>query len=158
MTDVNGLRLAYRGFVTGIAAAYVWVASALVLSALLHADALVALRPFADLVVNGAGESRELAFVLGFALIQLGGGFLGMVTAYFIGRYFTVRPTLAVAVPCCVLLAWALVAVGLESLGARTRGIEAVTVVATLAYGLLLGIGLPVRGDGLRDQSGSPST
>ena len=32
MTEVLGLRLAYRGFVTGLAAAYVWLALAAILT------------------------------------------------------------------------------------------------------------------------------
>ena len=53
MTEINGLRLAYRGFVAGLAGAYVWVAIAMTLSAIVHADPLFALRPFALVIVGG---------------------------------------------------------------------------------------------------------
>ena len=64
MTEVNGLRLAYRGFVSGLAGAYVWAAIAMALSGLLHGDPVEPLRPIATAISPLAG-TPELAFVLG---------------------------------------------------------------------------------------------
>ena len=155
MTDVNGLRLAYRGFVAGLAGAYVWAAMAMVLGGLVHGDPLAPLRPIASAISPLAGAS-ELAFVLGLAGVQAGGALVGMCFAYFFARFFTVRPTLAVAAPATAVLVWAVASLGLapEGLPAPT---QAITVVATLAYGLLLGGAVPVRPEVTR-QSGSPST
>ncbi len=151
MTTVNGLRLAYRGFVTGLAAGYVWLATAMLLGALLHDDALQPLRPLAALILPAAGGSASASFVLGFGLVQLAAATIGMCFSYFFGRFFTIRPTLAVAAPCFALLAWALFAASAgagEGLG--QMGLAAAPLVATVAYGLLLGAGLPLRGDVLR--------
>jgi hypothetical protein len=155
MTDVNGLRLAYRGFVAGLAGAYVWAAIAMVLAALVHADPLAPLRPVAEAMLGVAGTS-ELAFVLGLAGVQAGGALVGMCFAYFFARFFTVRPTLAIAAPAVAVLVWAIASIGLapEGLPAAT---QAIAIVATLAYGLLLGGAVPVRAEVAR-QSGSPST
>jgi hypothetical protein len=151
MTIVNGLRLAYRGFVTGLAAGYVWLATAMVLGALLHDDALQPLRPLAELILPAAGGSASASFVLGFGLVQLAAATIGMCFAYFFGRFFTVRPTLATAAPCFALLAWALFAAGAGgSDGIGQLGLAIAPLLATVAYGLLLGAGLPLRGDVLR--------
>jgi len=160
MTSVIGLRLAYRGFVTGLAAGYVWIATAMVLAALLYGDPLAPLRPIASLVLPAAGGSTSASFVLGFGLVQLAAATVGMCFSYFFGRFFTARPTLAAAAPCFALLAWALLATGAGWRGADADiGLAAAPVLATLAYGLLLGAGLPLRGDVLRpNQAGSPST
>ncbi|HEY7333095.1 MAG TPA: hypothetical protein VH859_09085 [Candidatus Limnocylindria bacterium] len=160
MTSVIGLRLAYRGFVTGLAAGYVWIATAMGLAALLHGDPLAPLRPLATLVLPAAGGSASISFVLGFGLVQLAAATVGMCFSYFFGRFFTARPTLAAAAPCFALLAWALFAAGAGwRSGDTDLGIAAAPVLATLVYGLLLGAGLPVRGEVLRDtQAGSPST
>jgi hypothetical protein len=148
MTTVNGLRLAYRGFVTGLAAGYVWLATAMVLGALVHDEALQPLRPLAALILPAAGGSSSTSFVLGFGLVQLAAATVGMCFSYFFGRFFTVRPTLATAAPCFALLAWALIAAAASrGDGIGRLGFAVAPLGATLAYGLLLGAGLPLRGD-----------
>jgi len=157
VTEVNGLRLAYRGFVGGIAGGYVWAAIAMALAGLLHADPLRPLRPLALAISPLAGAS-ELAFVLGLAVVQLGGALIGMVFAYFFARFFTVRSTLRLAAPAAAILGWAFVAVGADRLpGAGQLSTDLVPLVATIGYGILLGGSLPVRGEVLR-YAGSPST
>jgi hypothetical protein len=163
MTEVLGLRLAYRGFVTGLAAAYAWAAVAMLSATFLGGDALDPLRPLASAIAPVVAGRPELAFVLGLGLLQGGGGLIGMCFAYFFGRFFTVRATLAVAAPAFAVLAWALVATGLTGLGTQESVVlSAAPVLGALAYGLLLGQGLPVRGEVLRDDqwaaSSSPST
>lgn len=147
MTEVNGLRLAYKGFVGGLAGAYVWAAIAMALAALVHGDPLRPLEPMARALWPLA-DSPELAFVLGLCAVQAGGATVGMVFAYFFGRFFTVRRTLAAAAPAASVLAWALIASGLT---AFVPGAEAAvgpaTVVATVGYGLMLGATVPVRAD-----------
>lgn len=146
MTEVNGLRLAYKGFVGGLAGGYVWAAIAMLLAALIHGDPLRPLEPLALALTPFAG-SPELAFVLGLGAVQAGGALIGMCFAYFFGRFFTVRITLATAAPAASLLAWALVAAML------TRGLPGVemvaapvSILATIGYGLILGATVPVRG------------
>lgn len=160
MTSVIGLRLAYRGFVVGLAAGYVWIATAMGLAGVLHGDPLDPLRPLVSLILPAADGSASTSFVLGFALVQLAAATIGMCFSYFLGRFFTTRPTLTIAAPCFALLAWALVA---GAAGWRTdnaqMGLAASPALATLVAGLLLGAGLPLRGEVLRDpQAGSPST
>ncbi len=157
MTEVNGLRLAYRGLVAGLAGGYVWAAIAMALSALAVGDALFALRPFA-LALTPLADTPELAFVLGLCAVQLGGALIGMLFAYFFARFFTVRATLTIAGPIVALLSWGIVAAAFtrESDGAVFAQ-HAVPVLATLGYGLLLAAGVPVRGEVTR-YSGSPST
>lgn len=157
MTEVNGLRLAYRGFVAGLAGGYAWAAIAMLLSGLASGDPLAPLQPFASAIWPVA-TSPALAFVLGLAAVQLGGAVIGMWFAYFFARFFTVRTTLTLAAPIVALLAWGLVA------AAFTRDVDgtvfarhAVPVLATLGYGLLLAAGVPVRGEVTR-YSASPST
>jgi hypothetical protein len=164
MTEVIGLRLAYRGLVTGLAAAYAWVAVAMLSAALLGADPLAPLRPLANALSPVVAGRSELAFVLGLGAIQLGGGMIGMCFAYFFGRFFTVRSTLAIAAPAFALLAWALLAAGLTGLGTpESLVLSSAPLLGTVAYGILLGQGLPLRGDVLRNghdsgESASPST
>jgi hypothetical protein len=163
MTEVVGLRLAYRGFVTGLAAAYAWMAVAMLSSAILTGDALAPLRPLAVAIMPVVAGRAEVAFVLGLGLVQTGGGLVGMCFAYFFGRFFTVRATLATAAPAFALLAWALIAAGLTGFGtSESLVIGLAPLLGTLAYGLLLGQGLPVRGEVLRDtqvgDDSSPST
>jgi hypothetical protein len=157
VTEVNGLRLAYRGFVAGLAGGYVWAAIAMVLSGLSNGDPLFPLTPFAD-AISPIAVSPAHAFVLGLCAVQLGGAVIGMWFAYFFARFFTVRTTLTLAAPIVALLAWGLVA------AAFTRDVDgmafarhAVPVLATLGYGLLLAAGVPIRGEVTR-YSGSPST
>src|SRR6188768_2709401 len=87
MTDVNGLRLPYRGFIAGLAGGYVWAAIAMLLAALAEGDPLRPLRPIALALTPIAG-SPELAFVLGLAAVQAGGAVIGMCFAYFFARFF----------------------------------------------------------------------
>ena len=159
MTEVNGLRLAYRGFVAGLAGGYVWVAIAMTLSAIAHADPLRPLRQVALAVTPLAGSS-ELAFVIGLMAVQAAGALVGMCFAYFFARFFTVTTTLRIAAPAVALLAWALLAAAVD----RGSGItssdwpaQVVPLIATLGYAVLLGAWVPERGEVTR-QSGSPST
>lgn len=147
MTDVNGPRLAYRGFVAGLAGAYIWAALAMTLSALLSADPLAPLRPIA-LAISPLAGSPELAFVLGLATVQAAGALLGMSFAYFMARFFTVRATMRVAAPVTAILAWGLIAAVLEAeqVGV-TPGFHAVAVIGAMGYGLLLGARVPLRGE-----------
>ena len=66
MTEVNGLRLAYRGLIAGLEGGYVWAAIAMTLGAIVSGDPLRPLRPLAMAITPPAG-SAELAFVLGLA-------------------------------------------------------------------------------------------
>jgi hypothetical protein len=157
MTSVLGLRLAYRGFVTGLAAGYAWLAVAMAYAAVAHGDPLDPLRPLAGLILPAAGGSTSASFVLGFGLVQLASATVGMCFAYFFGRFFTARPTMAAAAPCFALLAWALIAAGAgQRTGDATLGLAVAPLLGTLAYGLMLGAGLPLRGDVLR--SPDPTT
>ncbi len=147
MTEVMGLRLAYRGFVSGLAGGYVWAAIAMLLGALLEGDPLHPLRPIA-LAISPLAGTPELALVLGLAAVQAGGALVGMCFAYFFARFFTVRATLATAAPVVALLAWALVAAVLaRSSGGSVLAAEIGPILATLGYGLLLGARVPVRGE-----------
>lgn len=157
MTEVNGLRLAYRGFVTGLAGGYVWAAIGMVFGALAVNDPLFLLRPFA-MAITPLADAPALAFVLGFAAVQLGGALIGMLFAYFFARFFTVRATLTIAAPAVALLAWGLIAAAFTRSGDGAAYVQhAAPVLATLAYGLLLATGIPVRGEVTR-YPGSPST
>jgi len=147
MTDVNGLRLAYRGFVAGLAGAYVWAAVVMTLSGLLAADPLAPLRPIA-LAISPLAGSPELAFVLGLAAVQAAGALVGMSFAYFMARFFTVRATMRLAAPVTAILAWGLIAAVLEAKQVGvTPGFHAVAVIGAVGYGLLLGARVPVRGE-----------
>lgn len=157
MTEVNGLRLAYRGLVSGIAGAYVWAAIAMALSGWLHGDPIEPLRPLAMAISPLAG-SPELAFVLGLAAVQAGGAVIGMCFAYFFARFFTVRGTLALAGPVVAILAWALVTVLLDrGRGSMPETYQAVAVLATVGFGVVLGLNVPIRGEVTRSY-GSPVT
>jgi hypothetical protein len=138
MTEVNGLRLAYRGLVAGLAAGYVWLAAAM-LGAMIGGG-----HPLAALQVLGGGASRaEVA--AGIGLLQVGAGGIGLAFAYFFARYFTVRSTLAVAGPCFAVLAWLVIAVALGGIGHPM--LAGTLLVASGAYGLMLGAGIPLRGE-----------
>jgi hypothetical protein len=157
MTEVMGLRLAYRGFVTGLAGAYVWTAIAMIIGGALHGDPLRPLRPFAT-AISPLAAAPELAFVLGLLAVQAAGALVGMCFAYFFARFFTIRPTLAAAAPVVALLAWGLIVTGLvRGLGAPVAAVEIAPIVATIGYGILLGAAIPVRGE-VAYPSGSPST
>ncbi len=144
---MNGLRLAYKGFVGGLAGGYVWAAVAMLLAGIVHGDPLRALEPFA-LAMAPLATTPELAFVLGLGAVQATGALVGMCFAYFFGRFFTVRATLATAAPVAALLAWGIIAV---SLGRGMPGVELVAapiaVLATIGYGLVVGATVPVRGE-----------
>jgi hypothetical protein len=157
MTEVNGLRLAYRGFVSGLAGGYVWAAIGMVFGGLAVDDPLFLLRPFA-VALSPMGDAPAIAFVLGFAAVQLGGAIVGMLFAYFFARFFTVRATLTIAAPAVALLAWGLIAAAFTRTADGAAYVQhAAPVLATLAYGLLLAAGIPVRGEVTR-YPGSPST
>jgi hypothetical protein len=141
MTEVNGLRLAYRGLVAGLAGGWVWLAISIAGLLLAGSDPIAAARTLG----NGAPNAGIIAAL---ALAQVTAGGIGLVFAYFFGRYFTVRGTLVLAGPAFAVLAWLAVAdVVPVELGAIT---QAVLTVAALAYGLTLGASVPVRGEVLR--------
>ncbi|HYN64350.1 MAG TPA: hypothetical protein VES36_07075 [Candidatus Limnocylindrales bacterium] len=141
MTEINGLRLAYRGLVTGLAAGWVWAATAML------GGMLFGWHPLLPLEVLGGGHGRvELA--LGIAITQLAAGGIGMVFAYFFARFFTVRPTLAVAAPCFAVLAWLV----LGQMTERSATTNVVLLAASLVYGIMLGATVPIRGDLLRSR------
>lgn len=147
MTEVNGLRLAYRGFVAGLAGGYVWMAIAMALSGAIGADPLSPLRPIA-LAITPLADSPELAFVLGLLAVQTGGALVGMVFAYFFARFFTVHATLRLAAPIVAILAWALMSPAVvPDAPAADVALRVVPLVATLGYGLLIGWGVPTRGE-----------
>jgi hypothetical protein len=147
MTAVNGLRLAYRGFVAGLAGAYVWAAVVMTLSSLLAADPLAPLRPIA-LAISPLAGPPELAFVLGLAAVQAAGALVGMCFAYFMARFFTVRATMRIAAPVTAVLAWGLIAAVLEAERVPVPStFHAVAVIGAIGYGLLLGARVPVRGE-----------
>ena len=151
MTEVNGLRLAYRGFVTGLAAAYVWLAVAMTAAGLLAGDALAPLAPLANTLVAETAITPALAFVIGFAMVQAAGAVVGMCFAYFFGRFFTVRRTMSLAAPAVALLAWALLSTGVGTLiGSDVLSLQVAPLLATLAYGAVLGAGVPVRAEVMR--------
>ena len=88
-------------------------------------------------------------------------GGIGLVFAYFFGRYFTVRGTLAVAALAFAILCWLATAYVLDgSWLSLTR--QAVLTLAAVAYGAMLGGAVPTRSEVLRGPRrqpiGSPST
>ena len=158
MTEINGLRLAYRGFVSGLAAGYVWAAIAMTLAALAFGDPLRPLRPFSDALAPVA-TTPELSFVLGLGAVQLGGSLIGMCFAYFFARFFTIRATVAAAGPCFALLIWGLVAaIGWRDGADAGFVLHPIAILATIGFGLLIGAAVPLRAEVTRYGSGSPST
>ena len=160
MTEVNGLRLAYRGFVAGLAGAYVWIAVAM-LAAVPGADPLAPLRLLASIGPSGWSATSEEALVLGLALTQIVGAAVGIGFAYFFARFFTVRATLGVGAVCVAILAWAVLANRLAAaiaLDPVTLGASGGLLLATVGYGLVLGWSVPVRGEVTRSYGSSPST
>jgi hypothetical protein len=153
MTEVNSLRLAYRGFVAGLAGAYVWIAVAM-LAAVPDADPLAALRVLASIGPDGWSATSEEALVLGLALTQVVGAAVGIGFAYFFARFFTVRATLGAGAVCVAVLAWCVIsnrlaaAVALDPVTLTASG---GLLLATVGYGLVLGWSVPVRGDVVRD-------
>lgn len=152
VTEVNGLRLAYRGFVAGLAGGYVWAAIAMTLAAVLYADPLRPLRPIA-LAISPMAASTELAFVLGLGAVQAGGALTGMLFAYFFARFFTVRPTMAVAAPAFALLAWSIAAAALTRDPTPALVAHPLFVVAALGYGAILSAAVPLRGEVTRAEA-----
>jgi hypothetical protein len=141
VTEINGLRLAYRGLVSGLAAGWVWAATAM-LGATLSSS-----HPLLPLELLGGGRGRgELA--LGMVIMQLASGGIGMAFAYFFARYFTVRGTLALAAPCFAVLAWLV----LGRLTERSATANIVLLAASVFYGIMLGAAVPIRGDLLRSR------
>jgi hypothetical protein len=150
VTEINGLRLAYRGLVTGLAAGWVWAAVAMV------GGLLAGLHPLLPLELLGGGHSRD-KLALGIAIAQLASGGIGMTFAYFFARYFTVRGTLLAAAPAFALLAWLAAGSALAVDGDIWP--QLILGLASVTYGVLLGVGLPVRGEVARQlPAGSPST
>ncbi len=159
MTEINGLRLAYRGFVTGLAASYVWLAAAMLVALLGEGDALRPLRTIAALWNAGRLVPIDAPWVVvAWALLQVSAAGIGIGFAYFVARYFTVRPTLLVAAPCFALLAWLTLAQRFTV--AAGTGLSPVAQVALVAgsvlYGVMLGVGVPVRGEVLRGDYSTP--
>ncbi len=141
MTEVNGLRLAYRGLVAGLAAGWVWLAFTLAGLLAVGVDPLGPVRPL--------GDGPAWAAIAGLAVAQLVAGFVGLCFSYFFGRYFTIRSTLAVSATAFAFLGWLAVA---DLAGADTLrwSVQAVLAIASLAYGATLGSAIPVRGEVLR--------
>jgi hypothetical protein len=152
VTEINGLRLAYRGFVAGLAGGYVWAAAAMLGALLAGGDPLAPLH-----LLGGAGRDGLLA---GIGLLQVGAAGIGMTFAYFFARFFTMRRTLAVAGPCFSVLAWLLVA---QLVGSRlghdlaALGMQVAPLAASVLYGVMLGAAVPTRVDVLRHASASAS-
>lgn len=143
MTDVIGLRLAYRGLVAGLAAAWVWLATAMLLATLLARDPLAPATLLSAALLPDVRLGGPDRFVLALAVTQLAGGGIGLGFAYFFGRYFTVRATLALAAPSFALLLWL-------ALGSPLRpelGTGIAFAVASIGYGAMLGQKLPLRGE-----------
>ncbi|MDQ2940752.1 MAG: hypothetical protein M3R05_01030 [Chloroflexota bacterium] len=155
MTEINGLRLAYRGLVAGLAGGYIWLAVAMLMSwpitgPLTPVRLLAAIGP--DRVASAPGTSLILALVL----VEVSAGAMGMGFAYFLGRYFTVRGTVAAAAPCFALLAWLSVS---ERLGISRLPLtmQVGLAFATLLYGALLGAAIPIRPELVRAPNRVPS-
>jgi hypothetical protein len=145
MSEINGLRLAYRGLIAGLAGGYVWLAIALVL-AFLAGDVVEPLRLLAAADPSRQVDSRSEALLFGLGAVQLVGGGIGMAFAYFVARYFTVRATLTVAAPCFALLTWLVLRDRLGTLaGEPTLAIELALLTASVLYGVTLGAWVPTR-------------
>jgi hypothetical protein len=141
VTEINGLRLAYRGLVTGLAAGWVWAATAML-------GGLVAgRRPLLPLELLGGGDRRD-QLAMGMAIVALASAGIGMAFAYFFARYFTVRATLALAAPCFAVLVW----LALSRLTESSATTNLVLLTASLLYGIMLGAMVPIRGDLLRSR------
>jgi hypothetical protein len=145
VSEINGLRLAYRGLIAGLAGGYVWLAIALVL-AIPSGDPIEPLRLLAAADPSQQVDSRPEALVFSLGAVQLVGGGLGIAFAYFVARYFTVRTTLATAAPCFALLAWLILR---DRLGAITvepsLALEVTLLAASILYGVVLGAWVPTR-------------
>jgi hypothetical protein len=142
MTEVNGFRLAYRGLVAGLAAGWVWIAIAAAGLMLAGADPLGATRAV-------AGGTPGSGLIGALALTQGAAGGIGLVFAYFFGRYFTVRGTLELAAPAFAVLSWLAVSRLLGTDGSAWTA-QLALLAAALGYGAMLGCAMPIRGDVLR--------
>jgi len=152
VTEINGLRLAYRGFVTGLAAGYVWVAAAMLGAWLAGSNPAAPLH-----LLGGAGRDGLLA---GIGLAQVGSAGIGMTFAYFFGRFFTVRRTLAVAGLCFGVLVWLVIAKVVDSRMSddlTVAGLRIALVAASALYGVMLGAAVPTRVEVLRRQAAPTS-
>lgn len=149
MTEVNGLQLAYRGLIAGLVGGYVWVATAMLL-AWPVGHPLDPMRLLASIGPDGWLGSQAESFLLGLGMTQVVGGTIGITFAYFFARFFTVRPTLAVAGPCFALLAWGVLSDRLAAtvgLAGWQVGAPIALLLATFCYGLVLGSAVPLRGE-----------
>lgn len=152
MSEINGLRLAYRGLIAGLAGGYVWLAIALVL-AIPAGDPIEPLRLLAAADPSRQVDTRSEALLFGLGAVQLVGGGIGLAFAYFVARYFTVRATLAVAAPCFALLTWLVLRDRLGELaGEPTLAIELALLTASVLYGVMLGAWVPTRPEVARTQ------
>ena len=147
MTEVNGLRLAYRGFVTGIAGAYVWAAIAMALAGLVHGDPIAPLRPVATAISPLAG-TPELAFVLGpgrrAARRRPRRDVLRLLLRPLLHRAPHARRRRSGGRRAGVGAARG----RLDQLGqAVPVELQVIGVAATIGFGLVLGAGVPVRGE-----------
>jgi hypothetical protein len=151
MTEINGLRLAYRGLVAGLAGGYVWLAVAMLMSWPITGP-LSPVRLVAGIGPDRFASAPGSSFVLALVLVEVTAGAMGMAFAYFLGRYFTVRGTIAAAAPCFALLAWLSVS---ERLGVSRLPVTMQVGLgfATLLYGALLGAAVPTRPELLRASS-----
>jgi hypothetical protein len=154
MTDVNGLHLAFRGLIAGLAAGWVWVAVALTGLLLAGSD------PLAATTTLGNGTAGS-GLISALAIAQVVAGGIGLVFAYFFARYFTVRGTLAIAALAFAVLCWLATAYVLDG-GWLSMTRQAVLTLAAGSYGAMLGGGVPTRTEVLRERppqtAGSPST
>ena len=71
-----------------------------------------------------------------------------MCFAYFFARFFTVHATLWIAAPVVAMLAWALIA-GVLAREVPEAGLatQAVPLLATIGYGIMLAARVPIRGE-----------
>jgi hypothetical protein len=138
--------------VTGLAAGYVWVAAAMVGAWLAGGDPLAPLH-----FLGGGGRDGLLA---GIGLVQVGSAAIGMTFAYFFGRFFTVRRTLAVAGLCFGILAWLIIARVVHARMGHDlseAGLRIGLVVASALYGIMLGAAVPTRDEVLRHHAATTS-
>jgi hypothetical protein len=147
---VDGFRLAYRGLIAGLVGAYLWVAGAMVAGLLVAGDPVSPLRTVGLAASPAwiADPSLHWLPVLA-ALAQAGGGLAGVLFAYFVARYFTVRRTLAIAGTCVgLLLGWAVLG-SLVPPGDPTPAAPAALAIAvgSIWYGVFIGLEVPLRGD-----------
>ena len=126
-----------------------WVAVALTGLVLAGSDPLAATTRLG----NGTAGS---GLISALAIAQVASGGIGLVFAYFFGRYFTVRSTLALTALAFAVLSWLATAYVLDgSWLSLTR--QAVLVLASVAYGAMLGGAVPTRNEVLRQRPTQPA-